>query len=141
MNPYRNRTTFTERPARNNSAWRYVDEGELVRNQDLWDEAETTRRWIESEQKIIDARMTANAEAEVTAAKAREDAVVNEQFRRRYLSGGGDPIAFERDLPELRREHARRCALGLAEPVNGLDVLKRELKALRGHRLAAPDPR
>ncbi len=70
MNPYRNRTTFTSRPARNDPRWRYVDEGELVRNQDLWDEAETTRRWIESEQKVIDQRMAANAEAEERAKKS-----------------------------------------------------------------------
>ena len=37
MNPYHKKTAFTSRPARNDPKWRYVDEGALVQNQDLWD--------------------------------------------------------------------------------------------------------
>jgi hypothetical protein len=87
--------------------------------------------------------MAANAEAEAKAAKAREDEVIETVFRGRYLSAGGDPSAFERDLPELKREHAKRVALGLDQPLNSLAVLKEQLRAARAGRNigSAPDPR
>ncbi len=140
MNPYRNQTAFTARPARTDPAWRYRSEPELLRAQDQWDEAETTRRWIESEQKVIDQRIAANEAAAAKAEREREDKVINTELERRYLSAGGDVAEFEQDLPGLRRSHAKRVALGLDQPLNSLELLKDQLRAARaGRNLGAPD--
>jgi hypothetical protein len=138
-NRFRNQTTFVPRPSRTDPKWRYANEGELLRAMDEWDQAEASRQWVDAQVATLAANAKKRADEEARATKAREDSVVETVFRERYLSAGGDPVAFERDLPELRREHAKRVALGLDQPINSLDTLKRELKALRGHRLAAPD--
>ncbi len=142
-NPFRNKTTFVPRPARNDLKWRYAGEGELLLAMDEWDQAEASRQWVDAQVAQLAADGKRRSDAEAKAEKERSDAVVATVFRDRYLSAGGDPIAFEKDLPELKREHAKRCALGLDQPINSLDVLKRELRAARaGRNLGAPpDPR
>jgi hypothetical protein len=142
-NPYLRQTEWKARPSRTDPAWRYRPEGELLAAVDQWDLAEHHRREVDTNvaQLAVDGKKRADAEAK--AAKTREDAIVETVFRDRYLSAGGNPTDFERDLPELRREHAKRVALGLDQPINSMAVLKEQLRAARAGRNlgAAPEPR
>ncbi len=142
-NPFRNKTTFVPRPARNDPKWRYAAEGELLLAMDEWDTAEASRQWVDGQVATLAADGKRRADEAERAAKMREDAVVETVFRERYLSAGGDEVMFERDLPELRREHAKRVALGLDKPINSMAVLKEQLRAIRAGRNlgAAPEPR
>jgi len=138
-NQFEGTTSYEPRPSRHIARYRYLGEGELTQLCDEWDESEFSRQYWAREGERIDADIEARKDAAEKAQKEREDAVINDQFRRRYLAAGGDPAAFEKVLPELRGEHARRCALGLSEPVNSTTVLKEQLRASRAGRLGSPD--
>jgi hypothetical protein len=141
-NQFEGATLHEPRPSRHIARYRYLGEGELTRLCDEWDESERARQHWAREGERVDADIAARQAAAEQAGKERDDAITNDQFRRRYLAGGGDPSAFERNLPGLREEHARRCALGLAEPLNSVSVLKEQLRQARlGRNLgAAPHP-
>lgn len=134
------RLTHEPRPDRRIKEWRYVDEGSLIRAQDEWDAAEQARQHWEREGARVDADIAARAAAAEKAAKEREDATINNVLRDRYLSAGGDAATFDKDLPELRREHAKRVALGLDQPLNSIAILKEQMKATRRNVGAVPDP-
>ncbi len=140
---YRNQTHFVPRPSRQDPKWRYSAEPDLLFHQDAWDTAEESRKWVDTQVAQLTADGKRRADEAEKAKKAREDEVVATVFKDRYLAAGGDPIAFDKDLPELRREHARRVALGLDQPINSMAVLKEQLRVIRAGRNlgAAPDPR
>jgi len=140
INRFEGMTAHEPRPNRQLKQWRYIDEGQLVRAQDDWDASEQARQHWAAEGNRIDREIAERHAAEEKAQKDRDDAVIETVFRDRYLAAGGDLATFEQDLPDLKREHAKRVALGLDEPVNSMAVLKRELKALRGTIGAAPEP-
>jgi len=119
-----------------------VDSGALILAQDQWDTAEAARQHWAREGERVDRDIAARQAAEEKARKERDDAVINDEFRRRYLSAGGDPSAFEKDLPDIRREHAKRVALGLDQPLNSMAVLREQLRTARVRMNfgAAPDP-
>jgi hypothetical protein len=142
INRFEGMTTHEPRPSRQATEWRYLDEGSLVLAQDQWDTAEQVRQHWQREGERVDRDIAARAAAQAKAEKERSDAVINNVFRDRYLAAGGDLATFEKDLPELRREHAKRVALGLDQPTNSLDVLKEQLRTARARMNfgAAPDP-
>jgi len=135
-------TAHEPRPSRHIARYRYIGEGELTRMCDEWDESELSRQYWAREGARVDADIAARKDAAEKARRDQEDATVNGVFRDRYLAAGGDLAAFEKDLPELRREHARRVALGIDRPLNSVAVLREQLRQARaGMNLgAAPDP-
>ncbi len=141
-NPFLRKTEWTPRPARNDPSWRYVDEGRLVEAQDFWDRAENHRR--EVDQNV--AQLTAKAKLRDAEAERvrhdREDKVIDDELIRRYLAGGGSEHAFITNRMKIRADFALEVAIGRAEPIApSLEQTKAELRRLRGHRLAQPDPR
>ncbi len=141
-NPYLRKTEWTQRPARNDPKWRYVGEGELVRNQDLWDQAEQHRRQVDTNVAALAADGKRRSDEAEKARQEREDAILDDELKRRYLSGGGTESGFIVNRSRIRAEFATAVAIGQAEPLTPtIDQIKAELRQLRGHRLAAPDPR
>ncbi len=142
INQFEGRTEHDARPSRHLAQYRYLDEGELTRLCDEWDESEALRRHWAVEGARVERAMAERKAAEEKAKQEREDAVIDDELRRRYLSGGGSESGFISERTQLRREFARKVALGEAQPImGGIDQLKQELRQLRGHRLAVPDPR
>ncbi len=142
MNQFEGLTSHEPRPDRRLKEYRYADEGSFLLARDQWDAAERAREHLEVEGRRVDKDIAERAAAQAKAETERSDAVVNDELRRRYLSAGGDPARFDKELPELRHDHARRVALGIDRPLNSVAVLKDQLRQARsGMNLAsAPHP-
>jgi hypothetical protein len=140
INRFEGRTEHDPRPSRQLAQYRYLDEGELTRLCDEWDESENLRRHWAVEGARVERAMNERKAAEEKAKREREDALLDDELKRRYLSGGGTEAGFIVNRQKIRSEFAMQVAIGAAQPVMGsVDQLKAELKALRGHRLAMPD--
>ncbi len=141
-NPYLRQTEWKARPSRQDPAWRYRPEHELLLAVDQWDLAEAHRRQVDTNVAALAADAKKRADEAEKAQRAREDAVIDDELRRRYIAGGGTESGFIVDRPKLRNDFARKVALGEAEPLTPtIEKIKEELRQLRGHRLAMPDPR
>ncbi len=141
-NVYLRKTEWMPRPDRRLSEWRYVAEEVLLRARDEWDRAEQHRLQVETNVKQLEVAAKQRTDAEEKVQQARADAVIDDELRRRYLSGGGSEHMFIAERQRLRHEFATKVALGEAEPITpSLERTKEELRRLRGHRLAMPDPR
>ncbi len=138
INQFEGRTEHDPRPSRHLAQYRYLDEGQLTRLCDQWDESEALRRHWAVEGARVERAMAERKGAEEKAKSAREDQVVDDELRRRYLAGGGSESSFIVERQQLRRDFARKVALGEASPIApNIERIKAELKALRGNRLAA----
>ncbi len=141
-NPYLRQTEWKARPSRQDPAWRLRPEHELLEAVDQWDLAEAHRRQVEANVAALNADARRRAAEEARVKQEREDTVIDDELRRRYLAGGGSEASFIVERQQLRRDFARKVALGEAEPLTpSIDQIKAELRQLRGHRLAMPDPR
>ncbi len=140
-NPYLRQTEWKARPSRQDPAWRYRPEPELLLAQDRWDAAETHRRQVETMQKEIDGRLATKAREEARAKQERDDAVIDGELLRRYIAGGGSEHAFITNRAQIRSDFALEVAVGRAKPIaSDLEQLKQELRALKATRnLGAPD--
>jgi hypothetical protein len=137
INRFEGRTEHDARPSRHLAQYRYLDEGELTRLCDEWDESEALRRHWAVEGAKVERAMAERKAAEEKAKQERADHVVDSELRRRYLAGGGSESGFIVDRPKLRSELARKVALGEAQPIaSSLEQTKEELRRMRGHRLA-----
>jgi hypothetical protein len=117
-----------------------LDEGELTRLCDQWDESEALRRKWAVEGARVERAINERKAAEETAKREREDAIIDGELQRRYLAGGGSEEAFIVNRAKIRSEFATAVAIGAAQPIMGsVDQLKQELRRMRGHRLARPD--
>ncbi len=144
INRFEGTTSHEPRPSRHIARYRYLGEGELTRLCDEWDESELSRQYWAREGARVDADIAARKAADARAQKEREDELLDGELKRRYLSGGGTESGFVSERGQLRRDFARKVALGEAQPLmSSVEQLKQQLKAARlGRNLsAAPDPR
>ncbi len=142
INRFEGRTEHDPRPSRQLAQYRYCDEGQLCRLCDEWDESEALRRHWAIEGAKVSRAMNERKAAEERVKKEREDAAIDHELKRRYLSGGGTDAGFIVNRAKIRSDFATAVAIGATQPIMGsVDQLKQELRQLRGHRLAVPDPR
>ncbi len=140
INRFEGRTEHDPRPSRQQKEWRYLDEGSLVRAQDEWDESEALRRHWAVEGARVQRAMDERKAAEEKARQDREDQIIDDELRRRFLSAGGTEEQFIVNHRKLRTDFALKVALGEAAPIMpSVDQIKAELRALRGNRIARPD--
>ncbi len=142
-NRFLRQTEWMPRPDRRLSEWRYVPEGELLAAVDQWDAAENHRRQVDQNVAALTAKAKLrDAEAEKVR-QAREDQIVDDELKRRFLAGGGTEEQFITNHRKIRTDFATAVAIGQAKPIMGdLDQLKQELRAIRaGRNLGAADPR
>ncbi len=136
---YRNETHFVPRPSRQDPKWRYSTEADLLRHQDAWDVADRHRRDVEAMTREIDARLATKAAEEARVKQERDDRVIDDELRWRWIAGGGSEHAFITNRAKIRSDFALEVAVGRAKPIMGdLEQLKQEMKAMRGNRLAQP---
>ncbi len=143
INRFEGRTEHDSRPSRHLAQYRYLDEGELTRLCDEWDESEALRRHWAVEGAKVERAMHERKAAEEKAKQDREDAVIDDELKRRYLSGGGSESSFIVNRAKIRSDFALEVAVGRAEPIaTSLEQTKNELRALKASRnLGSPDPR
>ncbi len=140
INRFEGRTEHDPRPSRHLAQYRYLDEGELTRLCDQWDESEALRRHWAVEGARVERAMRERKAAEEKAKSDRDDAVIDSELQRRYLAGGGSESSFIVNRARIREEFATLVATGQAEPIApSIDQIKNELRRMRGHRLALPD--
>ncbi len=134
-NPFLRKTEWKARPSRQDPAFRYVDEGRLVEAQDQWDLAEAHRRQVDANVAALTAAAKLRTDAEEKAQRERADAILDDELKRRYLSGGGSESSFIVNRARIREEFATKVATGQAKPIMPtIDQIKAELRQLRGHR-------
>ena len=127
-NPFLGQTRRQARPDRDQERFSVYGDAQLREQQTQWDFAEN---WAKEDDKLRDERL-AKQEAEREAARrqgaADDEAAFIAPLRRTYL--GADPSAseadFQRDLPEIRRQHRIAAVL-----TAGVEVEREQAAATR----------